>query len=53
MSEGPVYCPRDGQELSFVSTGKVSTSHFACERCGLRWNGQFPLADNVKEEETA
>ena len=44
MSTGPVYCPNDKTELGFFVY--PNCSGFSCPKCGLVWDGQFPIRDN-------
>jgi hypothetical protein len=52
MSDGPVYCPNDGAELKYkVDFSLEPSSFFYCPRCPLRWDGHFPVSDNLEVTE--
>jgi hypothetical protein len=48
MSDGPVYCPKD-QLQEFKWSWPLYS--YVCPRCGLIWNGKFPVKENVYESD--
>lgn len=48
MSLGPVYCPKDQTELMFVLDKDNRKHYYVCVTCNLKWDGHFPISDNVK-----